>query len=198
VEVKVDALVKRLRGDARSVPDAEIVKLITALNGYRGVIHSLQNDPNYVQTLIAGKSIQELNELVDQLPSTGLHGKSRSIGFNDFVKHLVPLLNDIESGVLTIKSMFAEMIGEGQAAIGVAFNNSTRQGATAEMDMKSLRAAVEGVRKMKSDTVLVQQTQQQMAQQIQENFQQQVLLQAERLMQERLNARNRDEDMHDA
>jgi hypothetical protein len=197
VEVKVDALVKRLRGDARSVPDAEIVKLITALNGYRGVIHSLQNDPNYVQTLIAGKSIQELGALVDHLPS-GVHGNYRKLALTDFVKDLVPLLKDIESGIHTVKSMFAEMVGEGQAAVGTAFNSSERQGDSAELNLKGLRVAVEGVRKMKSDEALVQQTQQQMARQLQENFQQQVLLQAERLMQERLNAQNRDADMHDA
>jgi hypothetical protein len=197
VEEKVVSLVKRLRGDARSVPDAEIVKLITALNGYRGVIHSLRNDSNYVQTLIAGKSIQELGELIDLMPS-GVQGKSRGLAMTDLVKDMVPLIKDIESGIHTLKSMFAEMVGEGQAAVGTAFHSTERQGATAELNLKGLRAALEEVRKMKSDEALVQQTQQQMARQLQENFQQQVMLQAERLMQERLNAPNRDADMHDA
>jgi hypothetical protein len=151
-----------------------------------------------VESLIAGKSIQELDELVDHLPSGSTQGKSRSLALTDFVKDLVPFLNDIESGVHTITSMFAEMVGERQAAAGVALNSTARLSDTAELDMKGLRTAVEGVRKMKSEAALVQQTQQQMAQHIQENFQQQVLLQAERLMQERLNAQNRDADMQDA
>jgi hypothetical protein len=43
---KIAVLTKRLCGDSRSVQHDEIDKLIAAFNGYRGVIHSLQNDPN--------------------------------------------------------------------------------------------------------------------------------------------------------
>jgi hypothetical protein len=202
-EEKVQNLRKRLRGDSRAVPVAEVEGMITSLNRSRNVLSDLMNEDGVVQQLIAKKSIDELQALLDVLPSSAESGAKRNGTMTRVATELVPEIRELEEALITVKGMYSELMMETLSAIGFEYNTTNRNPEYAEMSLSSFRKAVSGLMDLKRlekarhdvQEEANRQAQRQIAvitqqyqEQVQAHFQQQVMEQAERLLRERAEA----------
>ena len=171
---KLERLEVRLRSDSRSVPVAEVDKLTDALEASQGTIRLLKTNPNYVQELIYQKTEGELEEMMSLVPG-GVKGRAKSLKFGELVKLLVPHATDIESGVHTAKSLFAELMVEGMCATARShYHCSASTPDTAAVDHDSLSSAIKDALKMKRDERIRNEARQEVAQALEQQVQAEV------------------------
>lgn len=181
---QLERLVLRMKGDTRPVPQQEVQKLSDALDRRAGILADLRDNPNMLQELVHGKSIQELYKLQEMCPK-GTDGKARESHLADIFKALIPEIKDIEQGILTGKSIYAELISEAKAAFARAYHTTGTEYAC--LDVKYFKVMIDSCveekvkEKVRFDTL--QSTQGALAEQAQQQLQQHLQVQMQ-IMQE--------------
>ena len=138
---KVERPALRLTGDTRAVADEEVAPFTTALGERQNLIQQFRQNPNIIQDKIYERSIDELNEALEWLP-TGHDGSSYKPKLADFLAKLVPTISKLGQGCHTAKSVHSEIIAEGLKAFGKSRNNLDKNPEDAQMNIQGLKAVV--------------------------------------------------------
>ena len=154
-DLKLERLMKRHTADVREVPQAETLNLVQALTNSTQVLHKLKANPNYLQELLGGKTIQQLQMMLDDMPVHD-RGKNKSIKMTTIIKHLIPEVRDIEIGAKTCNSIYSELQASGMTAIGSNHHNTNRDPNCAEMDIRSFKASIEATIHLKQQGEFIQ------------------------------------------
>ena len=152
---KLERLMKRHTADVREVPHAETQNLPQALTDSIQVLHNLKANPNYLQELLGGKTIQQLQMMLGDMPVHD-RGKNKSIKMTTIIKHLIPEARDIEVGVKTCNSLFSGLQAFGMTAIGSNHQNTNRDPNCAEMDITNFKASIEATIHLKQQSEFIQ------------------------------------------
>ena len=149
-EQKLKALEMRYMGSVREVPDDEINSLIENLRQVNTVLSSIDNNPNYLNEIIAQTDYTKHEEIV-HLMSSSSRGKANSLKMEEVVKILIPQMGEIESGITTLRSLYAQLHASTMSAIARRHHTTHRNPDSAEMDFVGFMESIEGVFKFKHD-----------------------------------------------
>ena len=134
---KVERFALMLTGDTRAVPDEEVASLTTALVERQNLIQHFRKNPNIIQEKIYERSIDELSEALECLPSSQDWYKPK---LAEFLAKVVPTISKLEQGCHTAKSVYSEIIAEGLKAIGKS-HILVKSPEYAQMDIQGLKGS---------------------------------------------------------
>ena len=140
---KVERRALRLTGDTRAVAGEGVASFTTAPGERQNFIQQFRKNPNIIQEKIYERSIDELNEALEWLPS-GRDGRSYKPKLAEFLAKLVPTISNLEQGCRTAKSVYSEIIAEGLKAIGKSHNNLDKNPEYAQLNIQGLKSVVKG------------------------------------------------------
>ena len=149
-EQKLKAPEMRFIGTVREVPDDEISELIENLRQSITVLSNFKNNPNYLNEIIAQKDYTKLEEIIN-LMSTSSRGKANSLKMEEVVKILIPQSAGIESGITTLRSLYAQLQAATMSAIARSHHTMHRNPDSAEMDFADFKKSIEGFIKFKRE-----------------------------------------------
>ena len=149
-EQKLKALEMRFIGSVREVPDDGINELIENLRQINTVLSNTNNNPNYLNEIIAQTDYTKHEEIIN-LMSASSRGKANSIKMEEVVKILIPQIAGIESGITTLRSLYARLHAATMSAIARRHHTTHRNPDSAEMDFAGFKESIEGVIKFKHD-----------------------------------------------
>jgi hypothetical protein len=207
-ESKLERMEKRLRGDCRHVPEAEVIDALNALRSGFECVTVLKTDINSMTTAVSSLPLEKLRELFDALPSTE-KGKGKQLKLQDALKIVFPVIVALEQSLLCVKALHNELVAEATVRFGLTYADTSRDGEYAQMSVSAFRKAVEGILDMKKTQQVRDSAQAQMQAQMQAQFDEAVSREARRLakaemdrmMQERADAESanhtRDMDLED-
>ena len=138
---KVERFGLRLAGDTRAVADEEVASFTTALGDRQNLIQQFKKNPNIIQERIYERSIDELSEALEWLPS-GHDGSSYKPKLAEFLTKLAPTISKLEQGCRTAKSVYPEIIAEGLKAIGKSHSNLDKNPEYAQLNIQGLKTVV--------------------------------------------------------
>ena len=149
-EQKLKALEMRYMGSVREVPDDEINSLIENLRQVNPVLSSINNNPNYLNEIIA-QTDYIMHEKIVHLMSSSSRSKANSLKMEEVVKILIPQMGEIESGITTLRSLYAQLHASTMSAIARRHHTTHRNPDSAEMDYAGFMESIEGAFKFKRD-----------------------------------------------
>ena len=152
-ELKLQALEMRFTGSVREVPVAEINGLIENLHQSSSVLSNFTNNPNYLNEIIAQSDYYKLEEIFNRMPSSA-RGKSKNLKMEDIVKILIPQCAGIETGIITLRSIYAQLQATTMAAIARGHHSTTRSTDSAEMDFMGFKGSIESNIKFKREQMI--------------------------------------------
>lgn len=185
---KLRRLRLRVAGSARAVEQGEVQQMIELLKSFRNTVESLKDDANFLQMKIYERTLPELREIRENLP-THEEGKGRAIKLGHALGMIVPALGKLEVGIATTKAMFNELNSAAMIALANAYH--TFDDENAKLSVKQLREALDGAIREKEDEAIQRAVVAQAAQHYHEAFHQAVTAEVQR----RLSEQNPDQDM---
>ena len=87
------------------------------------------------------------------MPSSA-RGKSKNLKMEDIFKILIPQCAGLETGIITLRSIYAQMHATIMVAIARDHHSTTRSTDAAEMDFMGFKGSIESILKFKRDQMI--------------------------------------------